>query len=88
MCLLTCLKPVAFVGKCLDDIGWPREYWWMMPVTKFVAVAALIAGIWVPYLALLAPLGVVGYFVSAIGMHIRAQDFGQTSSSTPRGCSR
>ncbi|WP_205683286.1 DoxX family protein [Brevibacterium sp. S111] len=46
-------------------------------MTKFVAVAALIAGIWVPYLALLAPLGVVGYFVSAIGMHIRAQDFGQ-----------
>lgn len=74
---LICIKPVAFVGKCLDDIGWPRQYRWMMPVTKLVAVAALIAGIWVPYLGLLAVLGVVAYFVVAIGLHIRAQDFGR-----------
>jgi hypothetical protein len=60
------------VAQCLDNVGRPRDYWRAMPTMKFLAAAALIAGIWVPYLGLVATLGVI-----AISMHVRAQDFGR-----------
>ncbi|MGO1975430.1 MAG: DoxX family protein [Propionibacteriaceae bacterium] len=72
---LICIKPVAFVAQCLTDVAWPREFWPATTVVKFVASAALVAGIWVPYLGLAAALGVIAYFVVAIAMHLRAKDF-------------
>lgn len=72
-----CLKPVAFVAACFEDVGWPRRLWWMMPVIKFAAAAGLVAGLWIPYLGAVTSLALVVYFVAAIGMHIRARDFGR-----------
>jgi hypothetical protein len=74
---LMCLRPVRFIAQCFEGVGWPREFWWTMPVLKFAAAAGLIAGIWVPYLGLLASLGLVAYFITAIAMHVRAKDFGR-----------
>lgn len=71
------VRPAAFVAQCLADVGWPRAYWRALPVLKFAAAAALVAGLWVPYLALLTTAALVAYFVSAIGLHIRAQDYGR-----------
>jgi len=74
---LLCLKPVAFVARCFDDVGWPRRYWRAMPVLKFAAAAGLVAGIWVPGLALAAAIALVLYFVAAIALHLRARDLGR-----------
>lgn len=74
---LICLRPVPFIAQCLTDVAWPREYWWVMPLTKFVALAGLIAGMWVPYLGALTSAALVAYFIAAITMHVRAQDFGR-----------
>ncbi|HST85212.1 MAG TPA: DoxX family protein [Kineosporiaceae bacterium] len=74
---LLCLRPVRFIADCFNAVGWPRRFWRLMPVLKFAAAAGLVLGVWVPYLALLGCLGLVAYFVTAIGMHVRAEDFGR-----------
>lgn len=71
------LRPLPFVARCFDDVGWPRELWWTVPTTKIVAGVALLLGMWVPYLATAASLGVVAYFAVAIGLHLRALDIGR-----------
>jgi hypothetical protein len=72
-----CIKPVSFVAQCFEDVRWPRRYWWLMSPIKFAAAAGLILGIWIPGLGLLTTSCLVLYFVVAIGMHIRARDFGR-----------
>ena len=74
---ILCLKPVGFIARCFEDVGWPRKHWWMMPPVKFAAAAGLIAGVWIPGLAALTTACLVLYFVVAIAMHIRARDFGR-----------
>lgn len=70
-------RPVAFVAECFDDVGFPREWWWIFTPIKVAAGAGLIAGIWIPYLGLITTVALVLYFVVAIAMHIRARDFGR-----------
>ena len=70
-------KPVPFVAKCFEDVGFPRRWWWILPPIKFAAVAGLVAGIWIPYLGFVTCLALIAYFVVAIGMHIAARDFGR-----------
>ncbi len=74
---LLCLKPVGFVAQCFEDVRWPRRLWWMMPPIKFAAAAGLVAGIWLPVLGLVTTVCLVLYFIVAVGMHIRARDFGR-----------
>lgn len=74
---LLCLRPVAFIARCLEDVHWPRRYWWVLSPVKFAAAAGLIAGIWVPYLGPITSAALVLYFIVAIAMHIRARDFGR-----------
>ena len=72
-----CIKPAPFVAECLDDVHFPRKYWPLLPPLKFAAAAALIAGIWIPYLAALTTGALVLYFAVAISMHVWARDFGR-----------
>lgn len=72
-----CVKPASFIARCFDDVRWPRKLWWLMTPIKFAATAGLIAGIWIEGLALLTTTCLVIYFVTAIGMHVRARDFGR-----------
>lgn len=72
-----CLKPVPFIAECFDDVGWPRKYWRLMAPVKFAAAAGLLTGIWLPGLGPLTAVCLVLYFVVAISMHIRANDFGR-----------
>ena len=64
-------RPVAFVAQCWEDVHLPRRWWRLMAWLKIAAGAGLIAGIWIPYLCLVA------YFVAAIAFHLRARDFGR-----------
>lgn len=74
---ILCIKPVAFVAACYEDVNWPRRLWWIVPPVKFAAAAGLLAGIRVPFLAAVTSVCLVAYFAVAIGMHVRARDFGR-----------
>ncbi len=72
-----CLGPVSFVAACLDDVRFPRRFWWVLSPIKFAAAAGLLLGLWVPHLALVTACCLVAYFVAAIGGHLRARDLGR-----------
>ncbi|MFC4554985.1 DoxX family protein [Georgenia faecalis] len=74
---ILCLRPVAFIARCFEDVHFPRRYWWVMAPLKFAAAAGLIAGIWIPYLGVITCLALVLYFLLAISGHLRARDFGR-----------
>lgn len=74
---ILCLKPVPFIAQCFTDVNFPRKYWPVASPIKFAAAVGLVAGIWVPFLGLLTTCCLIAYFVVAIGMHIRARDFGR-----------
>ena len=70
-------KPMTFVAECFDDVNFPRQYWWVVTPIKGTAAIGLLVGVWVPEIGLAACLGLVLYFVLAIGAHVRARDFGR-----------
>lgn len=72
-----CIKPIPPVAACLDDVRFPRRYWWVLPPIKSAAAAGLLLGIWVAPLAILTSSALVLYFVIALAMHIRARDLGR-----------
>jgi DoxX-like family len=72
-----CVKPVAFIRQCLTDVRFPERFWKLLPPLKVAAAAGLVAGIWVPPLAVLTCSALVCYFVVAVAAHLRARDFGR-----------
>ncbi len=74
---IACLKPIAPIAQCFNDVGFPRRLWWLFPVIKFAAAAGLAGGLWIPGLGLLTSVALVAYFLLAIGAHVRARDFGR-----------
>lgn len=72
-----CLGPIAPFARCLDDVHFPRPWWWTLPVVKSAAGVGLVAGIWIPGLGLLTGAALVLYFLIAISMHVRARDYGR-----------
>lgn len=74
---LMCLRPLGFIAQCLRDVRFPRRYWWLLTPIKLASAVGLVLGIWVPYLGLLTCAALVVFFVVAIGMHLRARDFGR-----------
>ena len=72
------LRPPTFIRDCLDGVHFPREWWWTLIVIKTLAAIGLVAGIWIPGIALAANVGVIAYFLSAAVAHIRARFTGRT----------
>ncbi len=62
--------------KIIDTVatvGFPGQHVWMLGVVKLAAAAGLACGLlWWP-VSVAAALGLVVYFVAAIGMHLRAR---------------
>lgn len=75
---LASIRPPRFIRDCLDGVGFPRDWWWILIVIKLLAVVGLITGIWVPGIAFAANVGVIVYFVCAAAAHIRGRFVGQT----------
>ena len=67
------IRPPKFIRDCLDGLHFPRDWWWALIVIKFLAVAGLIGGIWIPGIAFAANIGVVVYFICAAASHIKAK---------------
>ncbi|WP_166828191.1 DoxX family protein [Brevibacterium limosum] len=74
--LLT-FRPPRAIADCLDGVGFPRDWWWVLAVVKFLAAAGLVAGIWVPGLGAAAAAGLVVYFLCAAAAHLRARYVGR-----------
>lgn len=74
--LLT-FRPPQVIAACLDGVGFPRDWWWVLAVVKFLAVTGLIVGIWVPGVGLAATVGLIVYFLTAAGAHIRSGYIGR-----------
>ncbi|MFD8545528.1 DoxX family protein [Streptomyces sp. NPDC059649] len=72
-----CLRPVAFIRACLEDVHFPRRYWRWVPVVKTAAAVGLIVGIWFLPMAVLTTASLVVYFLIAISLHLRAKDYGR-----------
>lgn len=72
-----CVKPIAPVAACFEDVNFPRRFWWVFTPIKLTAAVGLLVGVWVPEIGFAACLGLVLYFVLAIGAHVRARDFGR-----------
>ncbi|WP_159501003.1 DoxX family protein [Microbacterium sp. 18062] len=70
------LRPPRFIRDCLDGVGFPRDWWWILIVVKSVAVAGLLVGLVVPGVGLAAAAGVVCYFAAAAAAHLRARFLG------------
>lgn len=49
-----------------------QRWWWALIIIELLAAAGLIAGIWIPGIALAANIGVIAYFLCAAIAHIRA----------------
>ncbi|PPG39133.1 DoxX family protein [Pseudoclavibacter sp. RFBA6] len=72
------LKPPGIIRDCLDRVRFPRDWWWTLIVIKLTAATGLVAGLWVPGVALAANVGVVAYFACAAVAHVRARFLGQS----------
>ncbi|MGO1583920.1 MAG: DoxX family protein [Actinomycetaceae bacterium] len=70
-------RPLTFVRACLEGVGLPEQWWWTLLVVKGLAVAGLVAGIWLPGVAFAANVGVIAYFLCAAVAHVRARFTGQ-----------
>ena len=70
-------RPPRFVVDCLDGVRFPREWWWVLMVVKFLAVVGLVAGFWLPGVGVAAMVGVLAYFCCAAVGHLRAGFTGQ-----------
>ncbi|WP_331217438.1 DoxX family protein [Corynebacterium glutamicum] len=55
----------------------PRDWWWTLIAIKLLPATGLIAGIWIPSIALAANIGVIAYFLIPAVVHIRARFLGQ-----------
>ena len=74
--LLT-FSPPKVIADCLDGVGLPRDWWWVLAVVKFLAAGGLLAGFWVPGIGLAAIVGLIAYFLTAAGAHMRARYTGR-----------
>ena len=72
-----CVRPAAFIRQCLTDVRFPERFWKLLPPLKVAAAAGLVAGIWVPPLAVLTCTGLVCYVVIAVAAHVRDHDIGR-----------
>ncbi|WP_432790637.1 DoxX family protein [Brevibacterium sp. K11IcPPYGO002] len=74
--LLT-FRPPRAIAACLDGVGFPREWWWVLAAVKFLAAAGLVAGIWIPRFGAAAAAGLIAYFLCAAAAHLRARYVGR-----------
>lgn len=76
-----CVKPIPYIAKCLDDVGYPQQGRWVFPVVKAAGAVGLIGGTRFPGLARLTLVMLTIYFSLAVGAHIRVRDLGVNAAS-------
>jgi uncharacterized membrane protein YphA (DoxX/SURF4 family) len=74
-------RPMRFVQLCLEDVRFPRRYWWVFPPIKFAAGLGLLIGLWVRFVGAITAGALVVYFVLAVASHLRVRDIGRNLAS-------
>ncbi|WP_030622320.1 DoxX family protein [Streptomyces sclerotialus] len=67
------LRPPKFIVDCLEGVRFPRDWWWALTTAKLASVAGLLAGLWVPGVAMTTTAAIVVYFLAAAVAHLRAR---------------
>ena len=57
-----------------ETVGVPLKYFPMLAACEFAGALGLVAGIWVAPIGIAAAVGLVVYFVGAVGSHLRVGD--------------
>lgn len=76
-----CIQPIPYVAACLDSVRFPAENRWIFPVIKGASAIGLASVYRSPALARFTAVMLTVYFALAVGMHIRARDFGLNAAS-------
>lgn len=71
---VACAIPIAPLREDLERLGCTPLQMKIIPAVKFLAVAGLIVGLWVPVIGVAACTGMIIYLGAAIGFHARASD--------------
>lgn len=71
---VACVKPIDYIRRCLDDVGFPADRRWILPVVKGASAVGLASARISPGLARLTAVMLTLYFSLAVGSHLRARD--------------
>lgn len=69
-----CVGPIPYVQRCLTDVEFPEQYWWIFPVVKGASAVGLAAAPRYPTLARFTAVMLTVYFCCAVGAHVRVRD--------------
>lgn len=69
-----CVKPIDYVARCLNDVGYPADRRWIFPVIKVASAVGLASARFAPVLARFTAVMLTLYFSLAVGTHLRARD--------------
>ena len=57
-----------------DTVGVPMKYFPALAACELAGAAGVVLGIWLPFLGIVASIGLVIYFVGAVVSHLRVGD--------------
>ncbi|MEV6659590.1 DoxX family protein [Nocardia fluminea] len=73
---LVSVRPPRSIQRCLDGVGFPRDWWWTLIAIKLAATAGLLVGLKYPGVGFATAVSVVGYFMCAAYSQYRARLLG------------
>ena len=71
---IACAIPLDIIRRDLDRLDCPESLQRAVPVIKAASAAGLVVGTRWSWLGRLTAFSLVGYFLAAIGFHVRAKD--------------
>lgn len=69
------LRRADFVAKPLVEYGVPRALWPYLGVAKLAGAVGLLVGLLVPAIGVAAAIGLILYFLGAVGTVLRARSY-------------
>lgn len=71
---IACAIPLDIIRRDLNRLDCPESLQRALPVIKTASATGLVLGTRWPRIGLLTTSSLVGYFLAAIGFHVRAKD--------------
>ena len=71
---IACAIPLDIIRRENDRLDCPESLQRALPVIKATSAAGLVIGTRRPWVGRLTAFSLVGYFLAAIGFHVRAKD--------------
>jgi DoxX-like family len=58
----------------ITGVGYPLRGFPLLAACEIAGALGLLVGLWIPALGIAAAIGLVAYFIAAVGAHVRAGD--------------